>query len=242
MLLGRLARTIHALRRAAAIASLLAALGAVAGCGTAADAGRSFGSGELASDMAARLSAADDSTYTAIYLLSNEQTATMAREQVPIRAAYIYPTGRLLLAPDRTVQCHAQRPHVPAGCTITAATPFDAQLPLALDAVLEGGGLIRPDNVATMLNEASLNNDAIISEHDTTIAGTNATCVTITGVPVDNQFSTCVTSDGLLASFVGQHDGRHVDMSLDRFTLSVVAATFAPPAGVTITGNPTAVN
>lgn len=228
-------RLARALLGASIAVGLVIALGSVAGCATAAEAGGSFGSGRLASDVAARLIAANASTYTAAYTLAGDAGATIAHEQVPIRIAYVYPKGRLLLAPDRTVQCLAQPHGVPQRCAITMAVARNAPLPTVLDIAIEKSGLIRPDTVATLLTQASRNADAIISEHDTTVAGTNATCVSITGVPVANQFSTCVTSDGLLASFTGTRDGRPIDITLNRFTMATAAGVFDPPKGATIT-------
>jgi hypothetical protein len=89
--------------------------------------------------------------------------------------------------------------------------------------------MIRPETVVALLTRMSLNADAIISEADRTVAGTNATCVSITGVPAEEQFTACVSNDGLLASFHGYQGARTIDMQMVQFLLSTGADAFALP-------------
>jgi hypothetical protein len=91
--------------------------------------------------------------------------------------------------------------------------------------------MIRPETVIALLDQTALNADAIITDTDRTLAGTNATCIAVTGVPSADQFSACVTSDGLLGSFVGTVAGLHLDLELDRYALTADATAFALPAG-----------
>jgi hypothetical protein len=95
--------------------------------------------------------------------------------------------------------------------------------------MVEHTGMIRPETVVTMLNRVALNADAIVKDSTRTLAGANATCITITGVPADEALSACVTSDGVLGTFEGTVGSMHVSLELIRYRLTADPASFAVP-------------
>ena len=55
--------------------------------------------------------------------------------------------------------------------------------------------------------------------------------ISVTGVPSDDAFSACVTSDGLLGKFTGEVGGQHLDLELIRYLLSTDPTAFDEPRG-----------
>lgn len=205
---------------------LLAALclvTALAGCSTAANGGRRFGYGELTNDVANRLTQSESLTYTATFSLSDDMTVSIAQAQDPTRTAYHFPAGMILIETDGTLSCKIEKPV--SSCR-SASTPTVAP---AVESTLEHAGLVRPETIIAMLTQISLNADAIVSEQDRTLAGTNATCIAITGVPTEDRFSACVTDDGLLGSFTGTISGIPIDLELTRYALTADASDFIRP-------------
>jgi hypothetical protein len=224
--IARAPRFAHRLGRLAASVVLLTPAGAAAACGTAATAGQSSGGHELIDDVAARLATGESTTYQASYALAGGGgRATVANATNPTRSSYAFPTGMVIVAGGQITQC--DRPDSRATCTVAPAIS-GAQ---AADTAIERGGLIRPERVIALLSEAALDANAIVSERDTTIAGTPATCLTIGGAATVAQFSMCVTAAGLLGSFQGQETGIAVDVELATVATGVSPTAFLPPAG-----------
>jgi hypothetical protein len=211
--------------RTIAVACMVIAL---AGCGTAAAAGRA-GDGQLIRDVANRLTQADSLVYTASFSLADNATVTIAHALNPERTAYSFPGGLVLLLPDRTTSCKITK--TSAKCTdgshIAPATDSSS----SVDSTVEQGGMIRPQSVVALLNQTASNADAIVADTDRTLAGTSATCISVTGVPADDQFSACVTADGLLGAFTGTIEGRHLDLVLDHFEMTTETTAFDLPRG-----------
>jgi hypothetical protein len=205
-------------------AALVGCVCAAAGCSAVAAAGESGGTQQFVDDIAARLSSASSLAYTAVYALPNGGTGTIAAQPATGQTAYTYPTGMTLVTSADATVCPSSTPGRTSTCA--AYTSVDAASP-----DIANGGLIRPESVVSMLSSAAQNRDAIIAEHDSTLAGTSATCVTVTaGEDSTEQYDTCVTADGLLASFRGTWDGAAVDMTMVSFTKTVSPDAFRLPA------------
>jgi hypothetical protein len=218
----------------AAIGALLtAAVGAgLAGCGSIGDAQQVIDRARLVNELASRLDHASQLTYTADYQLPTTDHATIAQAQKPVRAAYTYPTGKFATTPEATIDCRADGGVTT--CTLTAPPSPAADAQTALLAALRDRGLVPPTLVVGLLTAASLSPNAVIKQHDTTIAGEHATCVEVTGVEnaPASQFSACITAAGVLGSFQGTVDGTPMEVSLIRYAPSVAADAFDLPAGV----------
>ncbi len=209
------------------LAALVVTSLTVTGCQTLDDAGRAIGHADLVNDLASRLDQALTLTYSADYQLAAGQTATIAQAQEPARSAYTWPGGKLTVTEDATTRCETTGGRTvctleppPAGTTKPSVTVFTEA---------ERQGLVTPPAVVGLLTAAALDPDASITSGDTTLAGRHATCVEVSGSADD--FNACVTTDGALASFTGQVDGKPVDLALTRYRESVESTAFDPPPG-----------
>jgi hypothetical protein len=203
------------------IAGLVAAV--VSGCTTAADAGSAFGDSQLVNEIANRLTNGAGESYTATYALAGQHRATLAHSTDADTTSYRFPDGIIVLAPGTATSCTAIGKA--SACSTMSANPAQP----AIDETLETDGMIRPEAVIAKLAQTSVNADAIIAESDRTVAGTDETCVSVTGVPAADQFTACVTNDGLLGAFTGSINGYAVDEQLVDFTMSVDASSLATP-------------
>ena len=90
-----------------------------------------------------------------------------------------------------------------------------------------------------LLTAAAMDGDAVVTTHDTTLAGQSATCVQIGGVSnaTASDFDVCVTTDGVLASFDGIIGGKPITISLDRYDETVASDAFDLPPGARIVDN-----
>ena len=209
---------------------ILAALGA-SGCAAIDTSEASGGRAQLISELANRLDRAGTLTYTAVYRLPQGDSATISQAQNPFRIAYTYPGGKLVLGPQGTADCRTQGSATT--CTLTAASSPGTDPGSAPLGGIAVRGVVAPAVVVSLLTAAALDVDAVVTTHDTTLAGQNATCVDITGVrdALSAKFDVCVTTDGLLASFSGTVGGAHVDIHLDRYDQMVTPDAFDLPAG-----------
>lgn len=207
------------------------ALMLVTGCVNAAP--PSAGRTQLVSDLASRLDRAGTLTYTATYGLPGGTRATIAQAQNPPRTAYRYPAGALILTPTSTASCTA------TACTLTAppAPGADPLGPLANGVATQG--LVIPAFAVTLLTAATMDGDAVVTTHDTTLAGQSATCVQVGGLSTTaaSDFEVCVTTDGVLGSFDGVIGGQPVEFHLDRYDPAVAPDAFDLPGGVKVVDN-----
>jgi hypothetical protein len=191
-------------------------------CDTIAAANGATGNQEFVQEIATRLKAAYSMAYTAVYALGGGGTGTVAQLPATGQTAYSYPTGMLLVTSGTATVCtqtSGRRATCGSRPTVVATTTDLAR-----------GGLVRTDSVITLLNASALDRNSVISEHDTTIAGTSATCVTVgDGAEATNEYEACVTADGLLGSFTGQVSGTPVDIMMINFTKSVSSDEFELP-------------
>jgi hypothetical protein len=212
----------------------VAVTGGLSGCVAVNSGQPGAGRAKLVSDLAARLTRAGGQTYTATYRLGRGDSGTIAQVANPSRVAYTYPGGKLILTPEQAADCRGQGGLLT--CTLTPPPSPTTDLGAMRTAELAARGFVPPGMAVALLTAAALEPDAVVTTHDTTIAGENATCVDIKGVPnaAAAQFDVCVTTDGLLGSFSGLVSGVQVDLSLDRYEQTVAPGAFDLPAGATV--------
>jgi hypothetical protein len=232
-----LCRALRRTRGAVVLTALLIAGYSAAGCGA-----QAIDRAALVNDLAARLDHASQLTYTANYQLQAGQSATIAQAQRPFRAAYTFPGGKLVITPDKTTDCRTGATGMT--CTLRPPPSPGTALALGLLSALDSGGrraddrggVVPPALVVGLLTAAALDSNAVISQHDTTIAGEHATCVEVTGV--DNApasaFTACITAGGILGSFQGIVDGVTVEITMTDLRDTVAENAFDPPAGAKI--------
>ncbi|GGQ65654.1 hypothetical protein [Couchioplanes azureus] len=216
------------LRRTAAA---LAVLILVPGCSDPGEASAAQGLShtDLVADLAAQLSGAAERTYEATYQLAGGGSATIAQSQRPVRAAYVYPGGKVLVTADATTECRTGAK--PATCTMTApATPTSPPPPTVFRGA-DTSGMVTPVTVLGLLNKAAMDADAEVAQHDTTIAGRHATCVKLTGVDdaAARDFDTCITNEGVLGSFSGVLGQGRVEVAMTHYTDRPSEAVFDLP-------------
>ncbi|MEU0547406.1 hypothetical protein [Micromonospora sp. NPDC005979] len=212
--------------------SVIASL-TVTGCQTVEDAGSAMGRSDLVNDLAARLDRALELTYTADYQLPGGQTAAIVQAQDPARSAYTYPGGRLTVTPDAVTRCTAAGGRTV--CTLVAPPTPGTKPTVALFDEANQQGLVTPPVVVGLLTAAALDPQAVIKQSDTTVAGHHAACVEVQRS--DGDFSACVTTEGVLGSFLGSVDGKPMELALSDYSESVEKDAFDPPAGAGVLDN-----
>jgi hypothetical protein len=217
--------------RARLVPLVLLAVATLAGCGEAAQV---MDRADLVNDLASRLDGSGELTYTAEYQLPGGRTATIAQAQSPLRAAYVYPDGRLTVTDEATADC--RRAGATTTCTLTAAPAPNNEPAVAAFKDAGAHGLIAPTVVISLLTTASLDAAATIEQSNTTIAGRPATCVKVRGVrdAAASAFDACITIEGVLGSFSGVVDGSEVDIAMTRYRDQTDPDTFTLPAGAKI--------
>ncbi|MFC0526305.1 hypothetical protein [Phytohabitans kaempferiae] len=214
------------------LALVVVTLGAtLPGCG---EAGRVMDRSDLVNELASQLDGSGELTYTADYQLPGGRTATIAQARSPLRAAYVYPDGKLTITDEATTDC--RRSGSTMTCTLTAA-PTPNNVP-AVAAFQDAGqhGLISPTVAISLLTAAALDTDATIEQSGTTIAGRPATCVAVRGVrdARASAFDACITTEGVLGSFSGVVDGSQIEIAMTRYREEADPALFAFPPGAKI--------
>jgi hypothetical protein len=218
----------------AAVAVLVVgAVGALGGCGIVGDGQQVTGRSRLASDLASRLTHSGTLTYTATYRMPGG-TTTLAQAQVPARAAYAYAGGKLVLTSAATADCRTLG--TATTCTLTPPPSPGTDPAAALISEIDSLGVLAPSLAIGLLTAAAVDAGASITQHDTTIAGENATCATVQGLvnAAATGFTACITSDGLLGSFTGKINGVGIDIGLARYDTTVAADAFDLPAGAKV--------
>jgi hypothetical protein len=220
--------------RALALLAALAILAVTTGCDALGDAQRVVGRADLVNDLAARMDRATGLTYLAEYQLPDGKTATIAQAQAPPRAAYTYPGGRVTVTGDATAACASAAAKVT--CTLTAPPAVRSRPAAGLFTDAGRHGMIAPTVVIGLLTAAALDANAVIQQHDTTLAGRHVTCVTVEQVENASaaSFDACVTAEGVLGSFSGTVNGEDLEVTLIDFREAVDPIAFNLPSGATI--------
>jgi hypothetical protein len=206
----------------------------VAGCSDLDDTGHGIARGDLVSDLATQLQHSAALTYSAVYQLSGGATATMVQAQQPPRSAYLYPGGMVAVTADATTECRSGGKSLT--CTMTAPPSSTDRPPPTLFDGAGRQGMVTPALVLALLNAAALDADAVITQHDTTIAGRHATCVKVESVDdaAASRFTACITTEGVLGSFTGMLDGALVDLAMTRYQETIDGGVFDPPSAAKI--------
>ncbi|MEW2326787.1 hypothetical protein AB0880_03125 [Micromonospora chersina] len=210
---------------ASAIASL-----SVTGCQALDDTGVALGRADLVNDLAARMDRALEQTWAAEYQLSGGRTASIAQTEEPLRSSYTWPDGKITVTQEAVSRCRTA-----AGrtfCTVSPPVLTAGKPSVVVYGEAREHGLVTPPAVIRLLTEAALNPEAIIEQTDTTLAGHHAACVDVTGS--GDHFTACVTSEGVLGSFIGTLDGKPAEVTLSRYTDTVEPAAFELPAGAAV--------
>ena len=203
----------------------------ITGCQTLDEAGQVIGRADLVNDLATRLGSSAELTYSADYQLPGGESASIAQSQEPLRAAYVYPGGRLTVTLDATTECVAEASK--QTCTVNPPPVTATRPSVALFETASEHGLITPPVVIGLLTAAALDPAAVIEQNDTSVAGRHATCVDVSQVTnaAAASFQTCITTEGVLGSFTGVVDGTGVDIALSRYREAVESTVFDLPAG-----------
>lgn len=223
-------RSTRALVACATVGALLAS----AGCQTLTEAGQVIGRSDLVNDLAARLDRSAELTYSIDYRLPESRSATIAQTPSPPRSAYLYPGGRLIITEEAITECRTRGGR--ETCTINPPpSPGAAPSSRYFTAPTEHG-LVTPTLVISLLTAAALDAEAIIEQHDTTIAGRHATCVKVRQVekaPASN-FDACITTEGVLGSFSGVVHGTMIDIAMSHYRDTVDPEIFEVPKSAEI--------
>ncbi|WP_433531499.1 hypothetical protein ACQPYA_05195 [Micromonospora sp. CA-263727] len=211
--------------RAIAVSAVM--LLTVTGCQALDDAGRAMGRADIVNDLAARMDRALELTYSAEYQLPGGRTAFIAQAQDPARSAYEWPGGKLTVTADATTHCGPDGGRTV--CTIEAPPAPNSKPSIVVFAAAEREGQVTPPMVMGLLTTAALDPSAVITQSDTTIAGSLATCVDVRQNA--DSFTACVTGAGALGSFTGRVDGQPVEVALTRYREQVDGAAFELPPG-----------
>ncbi len=213
---------------------MLLALTACTGLEEASAAG--VADGDLVSEAADRVAAAERENWTAVYRLAGGRTGLVARSRDPGRAVYVFPAGRLIHTPAARIRCTTEIPTrtSPAdggdgsGAVCTATSPA-AEEP---DDVPASTGMISPAAILDMLEAAAIDPTVAVTSRETTIAGRFASCLRLGGVgpAPTSDFDVCVTVDGTIAAFTGTVSGTPVEMMLTEFRTATDDRDFAIPA------------
>ncbi len=220
-------------RPGAGLPRLLAAatvvLAVAGGCSGAGDGGSGLRRSDAITDLAAQLERSTALTYSADYQLSGGATAKIAQAQTPPRSAFVYPGGMVAVTADATTECRTGAKSLT--CTMTAPPAATSRPAAALFDGAEQGGMVTPPVVLNLLNAAALDTDAVVEQHDTTIAGRHATCVAVRNVDdaSASRFDACVTIEGVLGSFTGTVDGEPIDLAMTRLADTIDGYVFDPP-------------
>jgi hypothetical protein len=214
------------------VAGLLTAAVPLAGCAEFDNpaAAQGLTRSDLVAQIAGQLGGSASSTYAATYQLAGGRTATIAQAQNPARSAYRYPGGQMLVTPAATTQCMRKI------CTMISPPTPTTPPPAALFANAEKAGLAVPAAVQSLLSAARLDQDMIVDQHDTTVAGRHATCLNLRNVDKaeTGAFSTCITSDGVVGTFTGTLSGTRIDIALTDYADRAPRNAFTPPAAATM--------
>jgi hypothetical protein len=232
---------LRVLGRVRALGSV-AAVAAVVATGAGCTAQQAIDRAALVNDLAARLDHAGQLTYTADYQLPHGELASIAQAQHPLRVAYTFPGGKLVVTPEAITDCRVAGGAMT--CTVNPPPSPGTDSTIGLITAVSGGtdgatgkaGVVVPALVVGLLSAASLDSNAVIAQHDTTIAGEHATCVEVSGVDnaVASAFSACITVSGILGSFKGTVNGVGVEISMTGLRDTVADNAFDPPAGAKI--------
>ncbi|MEU4624148.1 hypothetical protein AB0G04_29750 [Actinoplanes sp. NPDC023801] len=180
------------------------------------------GDGDLVSETADRVAAADGQSWTATYRLAGGEAARVARSQKPSRIAFTFPSGVMIITPEAATRCTR---------TAGRTTCTDADRRDGEEGPPATTGLIAPAAILDMLESAAIDPDMAVTPRETTIAGRHASCLKLGGVDQSAapDFEVCVTVEGTVAAFAGTVAGAPVEMTLTDYRAEVDESDFTVP-------------
>ncbi|GAA1794474.1 hypothetical protein GCM10009682_15300 [Luedemannella flava] len=196
------------------------------------------------SDFADRLGKAQNLTYTAKYDIvgQGDDKARLTLAQEPPNTVFIGKNGRYLFTSEATYLCETGSGETTCTRSPSAATAAGADG--AALATAAGGTFVSPELALGLVLAASVVPGAKVSKSEKTIADQDALCADVTGLeaaasPGDTDavrdFSVCVTSDGVLASFSGSlSNGETTKVEMTSYQDSADAKLFEVPKGAKI--------
>jgi outer membrane lipoprotein-sorting protein len=223
---------------------ILAVVAAVAlgvsmlGCGVISQFKHAAGNLTAVSEVADKLKNSEKLTFTAEYKLEDGSTAKVVQQ--PPAAAYIGKEGRFIVTADSYYICSDKSGKTSCEKSKnTSGSGVDANSAGMIPAVA-GAGFVSAPVVVLVLVAASIQPGANVEKTTKKVAGENSTCLKVTGIKTDasqtlQDFTACVTDNGLLASFEGTlTDGKKAKIELVRYSSTADASAFQPPAGAEI--------
>jgi hypothetical protein len=198
------------------------------------------------SEFSDRLGKAAQLTYTAEYAFTGAEGATGTTKvtlvQKPPNTAFISGSSRMIFTAEHLIMCDKQGGRVECQRT---PNPGGAVTDTGLVSGVAGPGFVTPELALGLVAAAALLPGTDVATSEKKIAGQDSLCANVTGIeaPQDegpNQemlqdFSVCVTTAGVLASFSGTaNTGDKVALELVSFSTKANAKAFAPPAGAKV--------
>ncbi|MFB9237323.1 hypothetical protein ACFFWC_17480 [Plantactinospora siamensis] len=216
------------------LAGAIATTVLLGGCESLDDPERTLPRTDLVNDLAGRLEAAAGLAYSAEYALPGGGRGTISQTPGPRRAAYRYPGGMTMVGADALARCVTSGPR--PTCTLDPPPGPTEPPPATALAAASRAGLVTPPVVISLLTATALDQDAVVEQRDTTVAGRHGSCVAVRQLAnaATAAFKACVTSDGVLGSFTGVLDGRPRETALSSYRAGVDGGAFDLPAGAEV--------
>jgi hypothetical protein len=227
--------TTNSRRAAARIATVAAAAvlgGFSLGCGIIQNA---VDTANTLSEFSDRLGKAAALTYTAEYK-TDGGTVTLAQE--PPNTAVINGEQKLIFTAEAMTICDAGKcQQAPSAAAVSGTA--DANLV----ASVAGAGFLTPELALGLVAAAAIVPGSDVSTSEKEIGGVDSLCADVTGIKdptgaddeMVQEFSVCVTDNGVLASFSGAtNTGEQASIELVAFSDTVDPAAFEPPAGASV--------
>jgi hypothetical protein len=140
--------------------------GTLAGCGaTGGDNPRVVDRSRLANDLATRLARSASLTYTATYTLPGPASATIAQAQQPLRVAYLYSEGKVVVTPTEILDCRgaagAHGSATPSPALTANSSPSQTAGPNPSPAAVQSGAAAGAALRCTLTSAPSAGTDAV---------------------------------------------------------------------------------
>jgi hypothetical protein len=228
--------------RVFALAGVVVLGAASLGCGALSKAKQAVDNVSAISDLADKIGKSDKLTYTGEYQVQDGAKATVVQQ--PPNAAFLGQDGRFILTDDHLFMCQG------AGSKTTCQrSPNQNKAGATADqaaymTAIAGGGFISAPMAVALMTAAAIVPGTKVDKSEKTIGGLKSTCLHVTGIPKDQadpdsvtakEFTVCVGENGVLTTFSGVGtDDKKVGVELTKFSTTVDAKSFAPPAGAKI--------
>jgi hypothetical protein len=187
---------------------------------------------DLIGRLRARMTEPGATGYTATYQLAGGRIGEIV--QRADSSAYRHPDGVLILTATRTANCRGPL----TGAVTCELGPAQPAAPAAMFAPVTRRGLITAPVLIDLLQTAASRPTWLSEQHDSTISGLPATCVSIKPTDDSGAYTACVTTDGIIGSVAGRIAGLDIDQNLTDYADTAAADAFDIPAGASIANRP----